>query len=316
MTALLMVGTVVTDVVARHRGPLAPGTDTAAQTLLLPGGAAANAAAWAARSEFARGGVEVRLLAKVGADSAEWHRASLLAAGVRPQLVVDAERATGVVVCLVDEEAERTFVTDFGAAAELGPADWAPALLDGVGHVHLSGYLFFSPGGRELAAQLLAGPVPVSVDPASTAFITRLGLGAFREAVRGARLVLPNLGEARLLTGTGDPALAAERLSGVHGEAVVTLGAGGAVVAREGRVLGRVPGQRVEAVDSTGAGDAFTGAFLAARLAGADPLEAAELGCAAGALAVTVVGGRPPLGGRAASGGGAARGGGAVVGRQ
>ena len=46
--------------------------------------------------------------------------------------------------------------------------------------------------------------------------------------------------------------------------------------------------------DTTGAGDAFTGAFLAALLAGADPGRAAEDGCRAGAAAVERVGARPP----------------------
>lgn len=46
--ALLVVGDVVTDIVARHRGPLAPGTDTAAAVRRLPGGAGANVACWAA----------------------------------------------------------------------------------------------------------------------------------------------------------------------------------------------------------------------------------------------------------------------------
>ncbi|MFD4702457.1 PfkB family carbohydrate kinase, partial [Streptomyces niveus] len=45
----------------------------------------------------------------------------------------------------------------------------------------------------------------------------------------------------------------------------------------------------------TGAGDAFNGAFLAALLAGADPVTAAAAGCRAGALSVARPGGRPPL---------------------
>ncbi|WP_446042361.1 PfkB family carbohydrate kinase, partial [Streptomyces sp. SID1121] len=49
---------------------------------------------------------------------------------------------------------------------------------------------------------------------------------------------------------------------------------------------------------STGAGDAFTGAYLAAHLAGADPPEAAEEGCRAGAEAVALAGGRPARAGR------------------
>lgn len=48
--ALLVVGDVVTDVVARHRGPLAAGTDTASSIRALPGGAGANVACWAAHA--------------------------------------------------------------------------------------------------------------------------------------------------------------------------------------------------------------------------------------------------------------------------
>ena len=50
MPGLLVVGDVVTDVVARHAEPLAPDTDTAAAIAVLPGGAGANVACWAARS--------------------------------------------------------------------------------------------------------------------------------------------------------------------------------------------------------------------------------------------------------------------------
>ncbi len=46
-------------------------------------------------------------------------------------------------------------------------------------------------------------------------------------------------------------------------------------------------------VDSTGAGDAFTGAFLASRLEGADPAESARVGCRAAAAAITHPGARP-----------------------
>ncbi len=265
--ALLVIGGVVTDIVALHGKPIVPHTDTAARIAVRPGGSAANTAAWAARA----GAKDVRLLSRVGADSAEWHRAELLAAGVRPRLAVDAELATAVVICLVDTAAERTFVTDLGAAGRLGPEDWAPGLLNGVGRVHLSGYLYFTDSGRRLAGLVIAAAraagVLVSIDPASTGFIQELGVGAFVAALDGADLLLPNLDEARLLTGTDDPVVAAERLSAGCGEAVV---------------------------DTTGAGDAFAGGFLAARLAGADLAEAAAAGCRAGASATAVVGGRPP----------------------
>ncbi|MFJ4339768.1 carbohydrate kinase family protein [Streptomyces sp. NPDC088915] len=293
--ALLVVGDVVTDVVARHRTPLAPATDTAAEIRTLPGGAGANAACWAARS----GGGEVRLLGRVGTDAADWHERALRAAGVRPLLVRDAEAATATVIALVDASAERTFLTDSGAALRLSPADWSPGLLDGVARLHLSGYLFFAGPSRETARQALrdaaeAG-VPVSVDPASAGFLAALGAARFLGAAEGAEVLLPNADEARVLTGHAEPERAAAELSRRFPLVVATLGAAGALVAEGGAVTARVAAPPARPVDSTGAGDAFTGAFLAARLAGADPVKAAEAGCRAGAEAVTAVGGRPPV---------------------
>lgn len=294
--ALLVVGDVVTDVVARYGEPLAADTDTVARIAMRAGGAGGNVACWAARR-----GARVRLLAKVGADSAGWHRDALVAAGVEPVLRVDDE-PTGVVIALVDAAAERTFLTDSGASFRLGPADWEDALLDGVGHVHLSGYLFFSTPGRELAALVTkaarARGLPVSVDPASAGFLLRLGVPDFLDAVAGMDLLLPNAAEATLLAGPEDPESAAAALSArcTGCTVVVTLGAGGALAAVDGEVAARAAAVLARAVDSTGAGDAFTGGLLAARLAGADLPEALAAGCRAGAEAVAVIGGRPDEG--------------------
>ncbi|MFE2250758.1 carbohydrate kinase family protein [Streptomyces lavendulae] len=294
--ALVVVGDVVTDVVAIHPEPLAPATDTAARIRTLPGGAGANAACWAARA----GTAEVRLLARVGAESARWHERALVDAGVRPRLVVDPAEPTGTVVALVGKDAERTFLTDSGASLRLSPADWAPALLDGAAHLHLSGYLFFADSSRELALVALRAArtrgVPVSVDPASAGFLAALGPERFLAAVAGVGALLPNEDEARLLAGLPEPAgvaRAAEELSLRVPLVVVTRGTGGALVAEAGRITAEVPAEPAEAVDTTGAGDAFTGAFLAARLTGATPPEAARAGCRAAAEAVTRIGGRP-----------------------
>ncbi|MFE5845742.1 carbohydrate kinase family protein [Streptomyces niveus] len=293
--ALLIVGDVVTDVVARHRTPLTHGTDTAAEIRTLPGGAGANAACWA----VATGCADVRLLGRVGADAAGWHHERLRAAGVRPLLVVDDEAATATVVSLVDALAERTFLTDSGAVLRLCAADWSDSLLDGVGRLHISGYLFFAATSRQVARAAVesarARGIPVSVDPASAGFIANLGAEVFLAAADGVHVLLPNTDEARLLTGVPDAEKAAAELSRRFPLVVVTLGADGALVAADGAVTARVPAACARAVDSTGAGDAFNGAFLAALLAGADPVTAAAAGCRVGALAVARPGGRPPL---------------------
>jgi sugar/nucleoside kinase (ribokinase family) len=295
--ALLVVGDVVTDVVARHRAPLAAGTDTAAVIRTVPGGAGANVACWAAH----RGAADVRLLGRVGVEAAAWHQRELAAQGVRPCLVVDPHAPTGTVICLVDEgaSAERTFLTDSGASLRLEPADWSDALLDGVARLHLSGYLLFAGSSRALATVALeaarARGVPVSLDPASAGFLGQLGAGRFLELVEGVDVLLPSRDEACLLTGITDAADAAAALSLRVPLVVAKQGCDGALVARAGRVCARVPAVPARPRDTTGAGDAFTGAFLAALLAGADPEAAAAEGCRAGARAVERVGGRPPV---------------------
>ncbi|MFG2273284.1 carbohydrate kinase family protein [Streptomyces chartreusis] len=294
--ALLVVGDVVTDVIARHQGPLASGTDTAAAIRTVPGGAGANVACWAAY----RGGREVRLLGRVGTDAVEWHERELTASGVRPCLVVDPQAPTGTVICLVDTgaAAERTFLTDGGASLRLEPRDWSDALLDGVAWLHLSGYLLFSATSRALVRAAIASArargVPVSLDPASAGFLVELGVDRFLALVEGVDVLLPSRDEACLLTGLPDAADAAAKLSRHVPMVVAKQGADGALVARSGTVTTHVPAVPATPRDTTGAGDAFTGAFLAALLTGAAPEEAAGEGCRAGALAVEQVGGRPP----------------------
>ncbi|MER7191178.1 carbohydrate kinase family protein [Streptomyces flaveolus] len=297
--ALLVVGDVVTDVVARHRGPLATGTDTAASIRRLPGGAGANVACWAAYA----GCGDVRMLGRVGADAGAWHERELLAHGVRPLLVVDRSAPTGTVICLVDTgaSAERTFLTDSGASLRLEPGDWSDTLLDGVARLHLSGYLLFSEPSRALVEVALAAAhargVPVSLDPASAGFLTDLGVDRFPGLIEGVDVLLPSRDEACLLTGLPDGADAAAKLSRHVPLVIAKQGAEGALVARSGAVCARVPAVPAAPRDSTGAGDAFTGAFLAALVAGATPEDAATEGCRAGAVAVERVGGRPPRAG-------------------
>nr|WP_309484407.1 sugar kinase [Streptomyces himalayensis] len=293
--ALLVVGDVITDVVARHHAPLAPGTDTAATIRTLPGGAGANVACWAARW----GCADVRLLGRVGAESAAWHERALTASGVRPRLVVDPEAPTGTVICLVDAgaSAERTFLTDSGASLRLSPADWSPSLLDGVARLHLSGYLCFSRPSRALVKAAVSSArargVPVSMDPASAGFLRELGVDRFLELAQGIDVLLPSGDEARWLTGVPDDVDAAAELSRHFSLVVVKRGAEGAVVARAGAVRARIPAVPATARDTTGAGDAFTGAFLAALLKGAEAETAAIEGCRAGARSVQQVDARP-----------------------
>jgi ribokinase len=91
----------------------------------------------------------------------------------------------------------------------------------------------------------------------------------------------------RSVTGLDDALAGAVELTAAARSVVITLGALGAVWA-DGAASGRVPARSVaEVVDTTGAGDAFTGALCSRLAAGADLASAVELGVFAGSFAVT-----------------------------
>jgi sugar/nucleoside kinase (ribokinase family) len=303
---VLVVGDVVTDVLAAHPAPLAPGADTAASIRVTGGGSAANTACWLARQ-----GVPVDLVGVAGGDPAGTDRiAELTAAGVGCARVRRAaEAATGCVVVLVRGD-ERTMLSDRGANALLRPADVdGPVRAPDVGHVHVSAYVLLDPRTRPAGRHALATARELgrttSVGAASA--VALRAVPDFTDLVHGTDLLLANADEARALlrlpsaTAVGDltdlGALAAA-LSGQEGpgrvrHAVVTSGRVGAAWATGGVVLAETAGKAVEVVDATGAGDAFAGGVLAGWLGGADAETALGMGATLGATAVSQVGARP-----------------------
>lgn len=110
---------------------------------------------------------------------------------------------------------------------------------------------------------------------------------ALLEAVGASDVFLPSEVEAVALAGTTDlPAAAATFLALGPAVVVIKRAEQGSLVATAAGVQ-LVPAQRVEALDSTGAGDAFCGAFAAAQLGGAAPAAAAEAGSAVARVAVS-----------------------------
>jgi ribokinase len=294
MTGVLVVGDIVTDVLAVHSGPLCAGSDTPARIVVMPGGSAANTASWLART-----GCQVTLVGVVGDDPAGAQRlAELAAAGVQCAVRRAAGTVTGSVVVLSREQ-ERTMLCDRGANALLSTSDIDQAMTGAAGavHLHLSGYALFDgdsrAAGRHALATAASRGLTTSVDAASAGPLRRVGGAAFLDWVRGVDLLLANLDEARaLLDSAGPPEELVRLLAGEARHAVVKLGADGAVWATADEIL-RVPAQPALLVDPTGAGDAFAAGLLAAWCTGARPVDALRAGAELGARAVTTLGGRP-----------------------
>ena len=268
---------------------MARGSDRRAAIAIEPGGSAANQAAW-----LASFGAAVDFVARVGASDVAAESARLGEAGVTPHLAGDPDRPSGRLAALIDPGGERSFFTDRGANEALAAADIPDALIASASLIHLSGYCFFAPSSREAALDVMrrAGRTPVSVDPASAEFLREVGPAKFLAWTKGAAILFPNAEEAAVLAQADDPEIQCARLAALYRLVVVKRGAAGCEAAA-GERRWRVPTRIVEAVDATGAGDAFVAAFLAGRLQGAE-IEAALKGAvAAGSQAATTVGGRP-----------------------
>ena len=269
---VVVIGDLMTDVVAWASGPIAHASDTPSQITTHPGGGGANVAA-----RLAALGMPILLVSRVGNDLAGRVAVDdLRAGGVETRVAIDPVRATGTVVVIVEPTGERTMLPDRGANAALSPADLPVDELRAATHLHLSGYTLLDPGSR--AAGLVAlehareAGLSVSVDPASAAPLA--AAGAFLDWVASADVLLPNLEEAVVLTGAREPEAAAWALARGGRDVVITLGAGGALWSDGEQVVRAAAAEAPAPVDSTGAGDAFTAGWLAARLGGAEPAEA------------------------------------------
>lgn len=273
-----MIGDVLVDVVVRPAEPVAQDSDTTSAITWRQGGSAATTAA-----RLGRLGVPVRLAGRVGADApGRWLATSLADGGVEVALTLDRDQPTGTVVAVVRGD-ERDMYTSRGAAAALQPAD-VDGLVEDAVHLHLSGYVLLEAATRAaglaaLAAATHAG-VPVSVDPSSAGPLSSVGAGTFMGWLPRGVLLTPNADEAAVLSGLEDPTAAAVALADrCHGQAVVTLGAGGAVWSDGTSVCTCAVDAVVPDGDPVGAGDAFTAGLLHARLAGASVDAQLAAGC-------------------------------------
>ena len=274
---VVVCGDVINDLLVKPLDGLGPwpGSDTPATILARPGGAAANQAAWMAHL-----GADVVFAGRVGARDAAYHRRELARAGVRAHLAADHEAETGSIVIMVAPDGERTMFTDRGANLRLRRSDVPAGLLDGAAALHLTGYTFCEPPLLEVALWLLgearARELAVTIDPGSAAFLARMEPAAFLRWTEGAAVCFPNRDEAAVLTGEpprSDPVSMAARLTRYYGVVVVKLGGAGCVLATPGEAPVLIAAHPAQATDTTGAGDAFCGAFLSKWLASGPPAD-------------------------------------------
>jgi sugar/nucleoside kinase (ribokinase family) len=285
---LVSLGNVIIDIVAEV--PTLPdrGSDVLASGVALEVGGGFNLMAAAARQ-----GLDVAYGGALGHGLfSDLARRELRAESIA-LLLPDApaeQRDNGFDVVLVEPDGERTFVTAVGAEAgvtsqrldhvEIRPTD---ALL-------ISGYGLLHDANRAAILDRLTRLPPettVCYDPGP------LGHTLPDKVIDTVRRRVDwwscNEREASLATGCADPAAAAAELLARlrRGNVVVRLGMSGCLVAQRGSAVAHVPGVPVTIVDTTGAGDAHLGAFIAGLAAGRDAEDAAQRANVVAAVTVT-----------------------------
>ena len=287
MSKLTVVGSINADLIVHAERHPHPG-----ETLLgsggeiLAGGKGANQAVAAAQL-----GANVAFVGAVGSDPyAEPAMHYMHSSGIDLSAVEQSDTTTGLAVITVSADGENTIVISPGANA-LVDAPFVTARQSTI---------------ADADVVLLQGEIPASgfkaaVDAAQGRVVVNLApvIEVDRDALLQADPLMANEHEAGLileqlgLSSTGTPRELAHRLVSAGFKSVVlTLGAEGAYVATPESNTD-IPTPQITAVDTTGAGDAFAGAFCTKLLAGATLVDAATFAARVGAFAATSAGAQP-----------------------
>ena len=284
MSRLLHTGQVIVDLVMGLDTLPASGGDVLANSASFQVGGGFNVMAAARRN-----GLPVVYLGRHGDGRfGELARAAMQAEGIEMALAASAGKDTGLCVSLTEASTERTFISHLGAEGELSADDLAQIVPRVDDYVYVSGYSLLLEGkAQPLLDWLLALPreIVVVFDPGP--LVKAPDSALMRALLPRIDIWTSNGPEALAFTGAADMSQALPMLN-QHLQALLVVrdGPNGCWVGR-GVETEHVPGFKVQAVDSNGAGDAHAGVFIAGLAQGLKPVEAARRANAAAALAVT-----------------------------
>ena len=284
---ILVVGSCNTDMVIKAAHLPRPGETILGGTFFMnPGGKGANQAV-----AIARLGGSVTFICKTGSDIFGHQSQQLFEEeGINTSYVFsDSGNPSGVALITVDEKAENCIVVASGANANLLPSDLAKAeeaieLADLILmqlEVPMETVCFVADIAWQKGKKVILNPAPAHPLPA--------------DLLHHLYLITPNETEAEMITGvkiTDDISAveAARVLSGMGVQhVIITLGSKGALICSDGEAE-IVPALKVEAVDTTAAGDVFNGALTVALSEGRNLKESVRFACKASAFSVTRVG--------------------------
>ena len=286
MPRMLHTGQVIIDLVMAVDKLPEAGGDVLAQSASFEAGGGFNVMAAAQRN-----GLPVVYLGRHGSGRfGDLAREAMNAEGIRIGITDRAERDTGLCVAITDASAERSFVSYIGAEGELSAEDLASVATEAGDYVYVSGYSLLHVGKAQALVDwvlALSDGVNVVFDPGP--LVDSPDAPLMQVLLARIDVWTSNAVEALKFTGAPDIAQALDCLPGylsAKALMVVRDGPAGCWISH-GTERRHVPGFKVDAVDSNGAGDAHAGVFVAGLAQGLTAFEAARRANAAAALAVT-----------------------------
>lgn len=290
---IVVFGSFVVDLTGRVNGLPLPGQTILGKSFKMgPGGKGSNQAVAAHRA-----GADVTLVTKLGNDimanvAMEFYQKE----GMRTEhIMYDAERATGVALITVDETSAQNEIVVIPGACEnitMENVEKSRALLENAAIVLFQQEINMDAQKAAMDIAYRAG-ARIILNPAPAMEISD-------DLLAKVDTITPNESEVQILTGikvnsyeTAEQAAKVFLKKGVK-NVVITMGALGAY-ATNGKESELLPRIKVEAIDTTGAGDAFNGGFVTALSEGKTLFEALRYGNAAGALSVTRMGTAPSM---------------------
>lgn len=284
---IVVVGSTNMDMVVKTAHIPVPGETVLSGSFFMnPGGKGANQAV-----TIARLGGDISFISKVGNDVFGKQSAQLFdEEGINTYyLLCDDELPSGVALITVDNSGENSIVVASGANANLLPSDLEGALNEISKADFVLMQLEIPMETIEFVAEYATSKgVKVILDPAPAQELSSKLLGHID-------IITPNKTEAEILSGIKvknlEHAKKAARIIYKKGvkNVVITMGEWGAIICREGKTI-MVEAQKVEALDSTAAGDVFNGALAIALSEGKDLEEAVRFACKVAAISVTRMG--------------------------
>lgn len=241
---------------------------------------------------IARLGHSVTFVSRIGNDDfGHFCLESLVQRGIATDHIeIDVQSKTGVTVVISTAE-DRSMVTFLGAIAELSLTEVPANIFQDNRHLHLTSYYLQKALQSDfpyLLDSAKAAGATTSFDPNSDPDQGRDE--KVLEVCRHADILFLNEDEAKLLADTGDIEEAGRYLNGLSPTVAIKLGAKGAIGFRDNEIE-RVEGFKIDAVDSTGAGDSFAAGFVHAFLEGSDLKTCLKIGNACGAFSASRPGG-------------------------